>query len=145
MATILGTALFTEVAAFGADGAAAAGSKVFALSISGAGVASGFTDAVTNQAIVLVNNNGTIEGRVGNAGGALAFTLTINASGDVTLTQLRAVEHADTTNPDDLSGSMTAGVLTLTETLKDGDGRRRAGAIPKEVHTMQPISNLKPF
>ena len=122
VATVLAAALFNQNADFGSDGAAASGSKVFALSVSAPDVASGFIDAQTDQAIVLVNNNGLIEGRVGNASGALAFTISVNASGDTTLTQLRAIEHSNTANNDELSGGMTANVLKLTETIKDGDG-----------------------
>ena len=123
VATVLGSALFNQNADFGSDGAAASGSKVFALSVSAPGVASGFTDAQTDQAIVLVNNNGLIEGRVGNALGLVAFAISVNASGDTTLTQLRAIEHSNTASDDELSGGMTAGVsMKLTETIKDGDG-----------------------
>ncbi len=122
VATILGTALFTETAGFGADGAAAANSKTFALTLSAPDVPSGFLDSQTDQAIKLVvGAGGVIEGRLVTSG-ELAFTISVNGLGDVTLTQIRAIEHTVTTNHDELSGGMTAGVLTLTETLKDGDG-----------------------
>src|SRR6185295_19126284 len=85
---------------FGADGA---GSIHYALGITGAsGVASGLTDVATGQSIVLVNNNGVVEGHVGNAAGALAFTVTIDGNtGVVTLDQIRAVVHPNANNPDD--------------------------------------------
>src|SRR5207253_1867924 len=58
--------------AFGADGA---GAVTYALGITGGdGVASGLTDTLTGQAIVLVNNAGVIEGHVGSTVGAPTIT-----------------------------------------------------------------------
>ena len=121
--TVTAANLLNETAAFGADGQAAVNPKVYALGISSDGVASGFTDSQTDQAIVLhVGAGGMIEGHVGTTAGALSFTVSINATtGAVTLTQFRAIEHSDTASHDELSPGMTAGVLTLTETITDAD------------------------
>ena len=65
--------------AFGADGA---GTITYALGINGGnGVASGLVDVATGQNIVLVINAGVVEGHVGNAAGALAFTVTVDGAG----------------------------------------------------------------
>src|SRR5207253_5176838 len=62
-------------------------------------------------------------GNAGTAAASLAFTLTLDPSGNVTLDQIRAVQHPDANNPND---SVTLGadnlvVLTATVTDKDGD------------------------
>ncbi|MEI9915710.1 MAG: DUF5801 repeats-in-toxin domain-containing protein [Methylovirgula sp.] len=54
------------------------GVVTYALSIQGGnGTASGFIDSQTGLADVLVKNGNTIEGHVGNANGALAFTISV--------------------------------------------------------------------
>jgi VCBS repeat-containing protein len=108
---------------FGADGA---GSITYALGISANGAASGLIDTATGQSIVLVLNSttGAVEGHVGTTGGALAFTVSVDASGTVTLDQVRAVVHPDGTNPDTSEGVSLAsdGLVTLTATITDKDG-----------------------
>ena len=110
---------------FGADGAAAANSITYALGITGGnGVASGLTDTATGLSIVLVNNAGVIEGHVGTAAGALAFTVSVNATGSVTLDQIRAVVHTSSDNPDTSEPATLANdnLITLTQTVTDHDG-----------------------
>jgi T1SS-143 domain-containing protein len=120
VATITAANLFTKTASPGADGAA---STTYALSINGGnGTASGYLYSVTNESIVLVNNAGVIEGHVATTGGALAFTISVNGSGDLTMTQYLAIEHSDPTNPDETSSGMTANTVLLTATLTDKDG-----------------------
>jgi VCBS repeat-containing protein len=109
-------------ASFGADGPAA-NSITYALGITGGnGVASGLIDVATGQSIVLVNNAGVIEGHVGSAAGALAFTVSVNASGDVTLDQIRALQHPNPANPDDSVTLSADNLVTLTATAHDFDG-----------------------
>ena len=70
----------------------------------------------------LVQNGAVVEGHVGNAAGALAFTVTVDASGNVTLDQIRAVVHPDANNAND---SVTLGadnLVTLSATVTDKDG-----------------------
>lgn len=103
--------------AFGADGA---GTLTYALGVVAG--ASGLTDTATNEAVNLSLNGTVVEGRTATTG-LLVFTVSVAANGDVTLDQLRAVVHPDTTNPDD-SKSLTADnlvTLTATKTDKDGD------------------------
>jgi len=107
---------------FGADGPAAAGSLAYSLGISAPGADSGLIDVATGQAVVLVLNNGVVEGHVGNAAGALAFTVSVNAAGDVTLDQIRALQHPDTTNPDDSVTLSASNLVTLTLAVTDHDG-----------------------
>jgi hypothetical protein len=103
--------------AFGADGA---GTLTYALGVVAGG--SGLVDTATGQAVNLSVNGGVVEGRTA-ASNDLVFTVSVAANGDVTLDQLRAVVHPNTTNPDD-SKTLTADnlvTLTATKTDKDGD------------------------
>jgi Ca2+-binding RTX toxin-like protein len=94
------------------------------LGISAPGAASGLTDSLTGQSIVLVLNGSVVEGHVGTAVGALAFSVSIDAAGSVTLDQVRAVIQPTGTNPDTSEGvSLSAdNLITLTATITDKDG-----------------------
>ncbi|MCS5710873.1 DUF5801 repeats-in-toxin domain-containing protein [Candidatus Berkiella aquae] len=116
-ATVAYSDLLIDNTSFGSDGA---GTKTYSLSVVD-GTASGFKTPDGTQDIVLVNNNGVIEGHVGNSNGALAFTISADANG-VTLTQYLAVAHSPDSGPNQLSGGMNPGVLTLIETVTDADG-----------------------
>ncbi len=106
---------FTDTS--GADGLK---STAYALSIQGGkGTPSGLVDSQTGLADVLVQNGNTIEGHVGSANGALAFTISVDASGTVTFTEDRAVENNNTGST---GVTLSAGVLTLTQTITDNDG-----------------------
>jgi len=110
--------LFTS--AFGADGPASSGSKVYSLGVNAG--ASGLVDTATGQAVVLsVNGSGQVVGRAG-AGGPTVFVLSVNSStGNVTLDQQRAVKHPITTDPNDSVTLSAADLITLTMTVKDAD------------------------
>ena len=114
--------VFTSL--FGADGPAASNATVYVLGISAPGAASGLTDSLTGQSIVLVLNGSVVEGHVGTAVGALAFSVSIDAAGSVTLDQVRAVIQPTGTNPDTSEGvSLSAdNLITLTATITDKDG-----------------------
>ncbi|WP_242015370.1 DUF5801 repeats-in-toxin domain-containing protein [Pseudomonas nitroreducens] len=101
---------------FGADGA---GTLTYALSVV-AGT-SGLTDTATGQAVNLSVNNGVVEGRTATSND-LVFKVSVAANGDVTLDQLRAVVHTDTTNPDDSTTLTSDDLVKLTATKTDGDG-----------------------
>ncbi len=128
--TVVAGNLFTDNSVYGSDGpldanddnVADAGAKVYSLTLSAG--ATGLTDTLSGGAVVLVNNDGTIEGRAGSSGGPLVFTISVNVSGDVTVTQYRAVVHGDPTDPDeaDTPEIMNAGLVKLTQTVTDGDG-----------------------
>ncbi len=104
----------------------------YALSITGGdGTASGLVDAQTGLSDVLVLNGNTIEGHVGNAAGALAFTITLDPNtGIVTFTEDRSVKEATASNPDTSEGiSLTAGIVNLTATITDKDGDFQTASI----------------
>lgn len=102
----------------GTDGLGAAG-ITYALGTPGG--ASGLVATQLNEAINLVNNAGVIEGRTATTN-TLAFTVAVNAAGDVTLTQLLAVRHDPDSGPDQSTGLSAANLVTLTATIVDGDG-----------------------
>ncbi|WP_438971918.1 DUF5801 repeats-in-toxin domain-containing protein, partial [Methylophaga sp.] len=118
--------------AFGADGPAGDDSESYSLNLNGSDVASGLftvdntdTDAGDGDGygqgieIVLNEVGGEI---VGSAGGVDYFTISVNDDGEVTLTQLENVWHADTTNPDDSQGMvLDSELLTLVKTITDAD------------------------
>ncbi|MFL6756972.1 MAG: DUF5801 repeats-in-toxin domain-containing protein, partial [Sphingomicrobium sp.] len=102
-------------------GADAPGAMHFAVSTVN-GTDSGLVDVATGQSILLFNNNGVVEGHVGSQNGALAFTVSVNGTtGVVALDQVRAVEHPDTSNPDD-AVSPNAGSIQLVASMVDADG-----------------------
>ncbi len=108
---------------FGADGAAAVNPTTYALSVTAG--PSGLVDTLSGQAVNLVMNGTTVEGRTSGSN-LLVFTVTVDAAGVVTLNQIRAVVHNDPADPDEPGAS--AAVLTadnlirLTATVTDGDG-----------------------
>ncbi|WP_223526814.1 DUF5801 repeats-in-toxin domain-containing protein [Pseudomonas sp. BF-B-19] len=102
--------------AFGADGA---GTLTYALGVVAG--ASGLTDTATGEAVNLSLNGTVVEGRTA-LGNLLVFTASVAANGDVTLDQLRAVVHSNTTNPDDSTSLTSDNLVTLTATITDKEG-----------------------
>ncbi|SCK05276.1 DUF5801 repeats-in-toxin domain-containing protein, partial [Vogesella sp. LIG4] len=114
---------------YGADGA---GSLVYSLGVVAG--PSGLVDTATHQNVILsVNGSGVVEGRT--TGGALVFTVAVDGSGNVTLSLLRAVTHADTSNPNDIT-SLANNLVTLTATItdKDGDHNTATASIGAALH-----------
>ena len=104
---------------FGADGPAANGSKVYALNaIAGA---SGLVDTATGEAVDLSVVGGVVFGKT-HTTGLTVFTVSVDGSGNVTLDQQRAIVHPDTGDPNDSKTLSAANLVTLTETITDGDG-----------------------
>jgi len=126
----VGSYLSTNTSSFGSDGAAASNSNLWSLTLTGAnaaGVDSGLDDAVTDQNVMLFQTNATtITGKVGGAAGQTVLTMTINSStGELTVTQERAVEHNDSADPDEAGASsamMNSGLVFVGHRLVDGDG-----------------------
>ncbi|WP_223532290.1 DUF5801 repeats-in-toxin domain-containing protein [Pseudomonas sp. BF-R-30] len=102
--------------AFGADGA---GTLTYALGVVAG--ASGLTDTATGEAVNLSLNGTVVEGRTATTS-LLVFTASVAANGDVTLDQLRAVVHSNTTNPDDSTSLTSDNLVTLTATITDKEG-----------------------
>ncbi|MFO7159855.1 DUF5801 repeats-in-toxin domain-containing protein, partial [Enterococcus faecium] len=76
-----------------------------------------------NDVLVQVNAT-TIEGHVGSATGALAFTISVNpATGVVTFTEDRAVDN----NAGPVS--LAAGTVTLTQTVVDSDDGKASASV----------------
>jgi len=99
----------------------------FSLSLkNGDGTDSGLVDVLTGDPILLFVDGNTIEGRVGGEGGAVAFTITLNAAtGQISLDQDRAITHDDPTDPLETGAdaeTMAADLIILTATITDGDG-----------------------
>jgi len=113
---------------FGIDGAALTGSEQYSLNILDGNI--GLNDTETGHQIVLVRNEetGVIEGRVDdkNAGTTdlVAFALTIDADGIMSMAQYRAVNHVDDEDSafDEAAfiGTLKLEVV-LTATDADGD------------------------
>ncbi|HEV7233575.1 MAG TPA: DUF5801 repeats-in-toxin domain-containing protein, partial [Sphingorhabdus sp.] len=118
------TASFAGVftASFGADGAAAANSITYALSVVAG--PSGLVDTATGEAVNLVMNGAVVEGRTAVTN-QLVFTVTVAANGDVTLDQIRAVVHNDPADPDEPGASAATiadNLVSLPATATDRDG-----------------------
>ena len=103
---------------FGADGP---GVVVYSLTIT-EGADSGLVDTATGQSILLYTDaDGNVEGRVGGEGGAVAFEVSVDNLGNVSLDQVRALVHPDSPDNYDESISPTAGSIQLTATVIDDD------------------------
>ncbi len=106
----------------GADGTAGIVTS-YVLSVGTGGPTTNLVDVATGESVELsVNGSGAIEGRT-ETGGDLVFVVSVDAGGTVTLDQQRALEHPDTSDPDDtvtLAADLI--LLTRTDTITDGDG-----------------------
>ncbi|MGG5870978.1 retention module-containing protein [Pseudomonas peli] len=112
------SAAFTSV--YGADGA---GSLVYSLNVSAAGANSGLVDSATNQSILLYKEGANIVGKVGGAGGAVSFVVSVNSTtGVVSLDQQRALMHTPNDGPDQASSLASANLVQLVATITDKDG-----------------------
>ena len=108
----------------GADGRA---NVAYTLGVAATGADSGLTDTATGEAILLFLENGAVTGRVGSEAGDIAFTVTVDAAGRVTLDQQRAIVHDDPSDaveaaPGAAETLASAGLVTLTASVTDGDG-----------------------
>ncbi|HDY85869.1 MAG TPA: DUF4114 domain-containing protein, partial [Methylophaga sp.] len=111
----------------GADGL---GSVGYELGLVAQDADSGLVDTGSNNAVLLrTNAAGDIEGYVADG---VVFTLTVNtATGEVTLTQLRAVVHGNPADSDESTSPATIndGLIVLTATVTDGDGDTASDSI----------------
>ena len=110
---------FSQAADYGNDGAGSI-SVGYALTVTNS--VSGLVDSQTNEAITLVDNSGTIEGRTASTN-VLVFSIATNSAGVVTISQARAIEHANTSSNNE-SVALDSGTvrLTRTDTITDSDG-----------------------
>ncbi len=108
-----------------AMGADRPGTVTYAFEVSNA---SGLVDVATGSAIVLRSLGNVVEGRLAGSPTIVAFRLTIAPDGQATLDQLRAVQHADPSNPDDIA-TLPAQVIRLIATATDSDGDQASATI----------------
>ena len=108
-------------AEYGADGP---GSLVYELVIKSPN--SGLVDTESDEAVKLVFNGSVLEGRT-ETGNELVFTLSVDAAGLVTLTQLRAVVHP-TAQPDELH-LLGSDKIGLQATITDADSDQASASI----------------
>ena len=106
-------AAFTS--SYGADGA---GTITYALGVVAG--PSGLFDTASGQAVNLVLNGTVVEGRTAGSN-ELVFTLSVDASGNVTLDQIRAVVHP-TNDPNEPKTLSADNLVTLTAIITDKDG-----------------------
>jgi T1SS-143 domain-containing protein len=124
---------FSSTPSYGTDGAGSV-STAYALSVV-AGTDSGLDDVATGNSVYLFLESGVVVGREGTdatdaATGDSVFTVSVNASGTVTLDQIRALDHGDDSNDHDSSLSLSSDAITLTrtDTITDGDGDTNTGS-----------------
>jgi T1SS-143 domain-containing protein len=111
------------ISSFGADGA---GEIEYTLSVD-TEVETGLVDTLSGKAVELrVNDDGEVEGYITTDDNLelVVFTASVDEDGEVTLTQTRAVEHDDATDPDEALSPATinAGAIALSATITDADG-----------------------
>ncbi len=92
------------------------------------GDGSGLVDVATNAPIVLHVSGNVLEGRVSGSPGTVAFRLTVAPDGVATLDQIRAVRHADPSNPDDLA-TIPSQLVQLVATVTDSDGDQATASV----------------
>ncbi len=122
--TILGTDATTDFSgaftgSYGADGS---GSVSYNLAVSAEGASSGLKDSASGTDIKLYLEGGQVVGRVGGSGGAVAFTLTVDSVGKVTLDQKLALLHSPDSGVDQATGLAAADLVKLVATISDKDG-----------------------
>jgi len=105
--------------AFGADGPGALG---YALKIPAAGTDSGLVDTLTGDPVLLrLTAGGVVEGYCQDHASDVAFTVEVDATGELTLTQLRALVHPDPAQADE-GKSMAADLIKVVATVTDSEG-----------------------
>ena len=115
----------------GADGLAA---LVYSLSLAGGAnvtqLATTLIDSLTGTSVTLYKTSAT-EIDAKDALGHIVFTLVTDATGHVTMTELRGVHEGTGETPTDSSETvgLAAGAILLTATATDGDGDKASSSI----------------
>ncbi|WP_338831727.1 DUF5801 repeats-in-toxin domain-containing protein [Bradyrhizobium sp. 27S5] len=108
-------------------------SLTYALSVTSPNEDSGLIDTATGQHVLLtVNAAGVVEGRTA-VGGDLVLTVSVDATGHVTLTDLRAVHEG---TPGDFNEGITlaSGLITLTATVTDNNNQTASASVDIGSH-----------
>src|SRR5262249_8422015 len=103
---------------FGADGQ---GTTPVSYALSTPGGASGLTDTATGESVVLSLVNGQVFGKTQTTG-LTVFVVSVDASGNMTLDQQRAIVHTNPNDPDESRGLTGSNLVVLTATATDKDG-----------------------
>src|SRR5215468_11895198 len=111
---------------FGADGQ---GATPVSYALSTPGGASGLTDTATGESVVLsLNASGQVVGKTATTG-LTVFVVSVDASGNVTLDQQRAVVHTNPNDPDESRGLSGTNLVVLTGTATDGDADHASASL----------------
>jgi hypothetical protein len=106
---------------YGPDGA---GTVSYKLGVSAPGADCGLVDTLTGADVLLNYDSGTgvVTGSV-NSGATPVFTISVDADGNVSLDQIRAVVQSSGDNPDtgESTGLSLASLITLTATVSDSE------------------------
>ncbi|MFO7747259.1 MAG: DUF5801 repeats-in-toxin domain-containing protein, partial [Orrella sp.] len=90
----------------------------FELAVQGEGINSGVIDGLTGEPVLLRGTvDGGVEGYIANPSELLAFTMSVDASGTVSLNQLRSLEHPSTTDSDDSVMLSGENIIELVKTV----------------------------
>lgn len=119
--TVLGADLFTTTEDYGVDGPGSTAS-VYSLELSSPGIDSGLVDTIDQSGVSLVMDGADVIGT--NSKGEIVLRISIDStSGDVTLTQYRALVHSDETDSDEPDSplSIAANAVAAVRTVTDGD------------------------
>src|SRR5262249_42391251 len=80
----------------------------------------GLTDTATGEAVMLSLVNGQVVGKTATTGFTV-FVVSVNASGNVTLDQQRAIVHTKPNHPDEARGLTGSNLGGLSGTTNDGE------------------------
>ncbi|WP_256808841.1 DUF5801 repeats-in-toxin domain-containing protein, partial [Bradyrhizobium sp. Bra64] len=115
-------------------------SLTFGLSISAPGVDTGLIDSQTGNHVFLFLENGVVVGREGKDAAAAVngpqdFTVSVDATGKLTLTDLRSV-HEGTGEDGDISEGthVPAGLISLTATVTDNNNQSTSASVDVGPH-----------
>ncbi|MCP1853330.1 MULTISPECIES: DUF5801 repeats-in-toxin domain-containing protein [unclassified Bradyrhizobium] len=105
----------------------------YALSVTTPNEDSGLIDSATGQHVLLtVNAAGVVEGRTAISGD-LVLTVSVDAAGHVTLTDLRAVHEATPGNFNE-GITLASGLITLTATVTDNNNQSASASVDVGSH-----------
>ncbi|MGY3195637.1 hypothetical protein ACVIWU_005003 [Bradyrhizobium sp. USDA 4509] len=108
-------------------------SLTYALSVTTPNEDSGLIDSATGQHVLLtVNAAGVVEGRTAISGD-LVLTVSVDAAGHVTLTDLRAVHEATPGNFNE-GITLASGLITLTATVTDNNSQSASASVDVGSH-----------
>ncbi|QIG98979.1 DUF5801 repeats-in-toxin domain-containing protein [Bradyrhizobium sp. 6(2017)] len=128
-----GATVATVQVSFDVTAAAGQQSLTYALSVTSSNEDSGLIDTATGQHVLLtVNAAGVVEGRTA-VGGDLVLTVSVDATGHVTLTDLRAVHEG---TPGDFNEGITlaSGLIALTATVTDNNNQTASASVDIGSH-----------